>query len=71
MHFSFTTDFEREFKPQTTYRILALLKNPLKQEKHPYKWSTFKYNSINNGSSQNIVASKCGPIVRVEKQAIS
>ena len=30
-------------------------KKSLKQEKHPYKGSTIKYNTINNGPSQNIL----------------
>ena len=29
-------------------------KSPLKQDKHPYKWSTIGYNSINTGTSKNI-----------------
>ena len=49
-------------------------KSPLKQEKHPYKWSTIKYNNINTGPSQSIIwsvlASKYGPLARVEKQAM-
>ena len=30
-------------------------KSPLIQEKHSYKWPTIKYNSINTGTSQNIL----------------
>ena len=30
-------------------------KSPLKQKKHPYEWSTIEYNSINNGTSENII----------------
>ena len=33
-----------------TYR-----KSPAKQEKHPYKWFTIKYNSINTRTSENIL----------------
>ena len=29
--------------------------SPLKQEKHPYKLSAIKYNSIDTGPSQNIL----------------
>ena len=29
-------------------------KNPLKQDKRPYKWSTIEYNSINTETSENI-----------------
>ena len=36
-------------------------KSPLKQEKHPYKWSTIKYNSINTGASENI-----DPLARIK-----
>ena len=49
-------------------------KSLLKQEKHPYKWSTIGYNSINTGTSENIyevmVAFKCGPLARIKKQTI-
>ena len=30
-------------------------KSPVKQEKHPHKWSTIKYNSINTETFENIL----------------
>ena len=42
-----------------TVRLLAEFwtywTSPLKQEKHSYKWSTNEYNSINSGTSENIL----------------
>ena len=50
-------------------------KIPLKQEKHPHKWSTIDYNSIIAGTfeifSEVIEVAKCGPIARIDKQAMS
>ena len=50
-------------------------KTEKEQEEHSYKWSTIKYNSINTGHSQTfsevIVASKCIPLARIGRQAMS
>ena len=43
-----------------------------KTSANPYRWSTTEYNTINTGTSEiffePIVASKCGPLARIEKQ---
>ena len=45
-----------------------------KRSGNPSKWSTIEYNTINTGTSEilfeAIVASKCGPLARIEKQAM-
>ena len=45
-----------------------------KRSGNPYRLSTIKYNTINTGtseiSSEPIVVSKCGPLARIEKQAM-
>ena len=67
---------EREFKRQIVGRILDLTyrKCPLKQEKHSI--SDPKLNAIASILgilkilSEAIVVSKCGPLVKTEKQAM-
>ena len=45
-----------------------------KRSGNPYRLSTIKYNTINTGTSEifsePIVASKCGRLARIEKQAM-
>ena len=45
-----------------------------KRSANPYRWSTIEYNTINTGTSEifseAIVASKCGPLARIQKQAM-
>ena len=45
-----------------------------KRSGNPCRWSTIEYNTINTGTSEilfeAIVASKCGPLARIEKQAM-
>ena len=62
---------EREFNRQIIGGILDLLK----KKKHLYKWSTNECNSFNTRASKKlfevIVAPKCGPLARIEIQAMS
>ena len=46
---------EQEFKCWIKYGILDLLKKSSKIREASYKWATIKYNSINNGPSQNVL----------------
>ena len=50
---------------------LGPTESPPQQENHSCKWFTTEYNSINTGTSEVIVGSKCGPLARIEKQNIS
>ena len=65
MNESLNTEYKQNARK--TEKVLHKKTSPI-----PYRWSTIEYNTINTGTSEifckAIVASKCGPQARTEKQ---
>ena len=58
------TTIKESFNVRLKTDPLTYWKSSLKQEKHPYKWSTIEYNGINTGTSENIIWNKSSIQVR-------